>query len=83
MPSPEFVEAIDAGRVDAVLGGCCVEEPAPTHECQRCGSRFLEGEPWFIPAPDSVFFQLDGEMTDEQLVALAERIRSTIERDDP
>lgn len=55
MPSPELLEAIGAGEIDAIIGGCCVEVPAPTHECQRCGSRFADGEEWFQPATGSVF----------------------------
>lgn len=83
MPSAELADEIDKGKVDAILGGCSVEDH--THECRRCGSRFVDGEDWFTPAPNSVFFQIDDvdDITDEQLIALAEQIRSNAERQDP
>jgi hypothetical protein len=55
MPSPELVEGISTGEVDAIIGGCIVEEPSPTHECRRCGSRFADGEAWYFPPVQSVF----------------------------
>ncbi len=42
MPSPELMEAAEAGLIDVVLGGCCVTEEDPTHECRACGRQFRD-----------------------------------------
>ena len=38
MPSPELMDAVQAGLIDVVLGGCCVTDDDPTHACRACGS---------------------------------------------
>ena len=42
MPSPELMEAAEAGLIDVALGGCCVTEDDPTHECRACGRQFRD-----------------------------------------
>ena len=40
MPTSEVFDAIEAGRIDIEIGGCCVSGDDPTHRCRACGKRF-------------------------------------------
>lgn len=79
MPSPELLDAVSTGEVDAIIGGCCVTEPAPTHECRRCGSRFAEGARR-RPARLPVFIRADSPQ--EIIHEIIEHFRSNTEPGD-
>ena len=38
LPGPEMMAEAERGEI--VLGGCCIEEDQPTHECRACGTSF-------------------------------------------
>lgn len=40
MPSNDVFQALERGEISIVVGGCCVAEDDPSHECTRCGTRF-------------------------------------------
>ena len=40
MPGPDLMQAISRGRLNVVLGGCCISDHDPTHQCSRCGRTF-------------------------------------------
>lgn len=43
MPGLEVFEALQAGEISIGIGGCCISDDDPTHECLACGTRF--GDP--------------------------------------
>ncbi|MDY7101509.1 MAG: hypothetical protein S0880_10010 [Actinomycetota bacterium] len=40
MPGPDVLEALDAGEIDVVIGGCSITDGMPTHACSSCGTEF-------------------------------------------
>lgn len=40
-PGPEMMEEMERGEI--ILGGCCIEQHQPTHECKPCSTRFVAG----------------------------------------
>lgn len=43
LPSSQAFEVEERGEI--VLGGCLIEEDAPTRACKECGARWKEGGP--------------------------------------
>jgi hypothetical protein len=40
MPLHEVVQAIDAGDIDIVIGGCAISDEDPMYHCSACGTSF-------------------------------------------
>lgn len=40
MPSDLVFEALERDEIDISIGGCCIADDDPTHECVACEARF-------------------------------------------
>ena len=54
MPGPNVAGAIDRGEINVFLGGCCISDDDPTHQCTKCGRTFggPSGQVSDPPPPD-------------------------------